>query len=255
MNSTLLNVQAIFRSIDGEANGYAGAGQPSTFIRLRGCPLRCSYCDTKYAQGDDSGADVGALGMMSSEDILQKVMKYPGQKVTLTGGDPLFQLPQVMELIGALLTAQYDITVETNGSIPIRSCGLHLLPRVSAPSEAGVGGHGSIRFVVDYKLPSSGMEEYMDGTMVWHDLTSYDIMKFVISDDRDFKRAVRVIRQHPYCRARMVFSPTIDLTAKEPMAWPAELASRLVQEHSLPCDINYSLQVHKMLWPHATTER
>lgn len=254
MKPSLLRVQAIFRSIDGEANGYAGAGQPTTFIRLRGCNLRCAYCDTKYAQEDDSGAGVGALGLMTVEDILRKAMEYPGRKATLTGGDPLIQLPHVTELIGAMLQAHFNITVETNGSIPIRSCALHLLPRVPVPSGVGVAGHGSIRFVVDYKLPSSGMEEHMNGTL-WHDLTSYDVMKFVISDDEDFDKAVKVIRDHSYCRASMVFSPAIDLTAKEPMAWPAELASRLVQDHYLPCNINYSLQVHKVLWPHATTER
>lgn len=252
MKQPPLMVQAIFRSIDGEANGYIGAGQLSTFIRLRGCNLRCTYCDTKYAQEQDSGD--GALGMMSPEEILQKVMEHPGRKVTLTGGDPLVQLPQVMGLIGELLHAHFNITVETNGSIPIRRCALHLLPRVPVPSGVGVEGHGSIRFVVDYKLPSSGMESHMSSSM-WLDLTPYDVMKFVISNDEDFDRAVLVIRNHSYCKAKMVFSPAIDPTASDPMAWPSQLASRLVEDHFLPCNINYSLQIHKVLWPHATTER
>lgn len=258
MKQTPLMVQAIFRSIDGEANGYIGAGQLSTFIRLQGCNLRCTYCDTKYAQKMSS--EDGALGRMFPEEILRKVKEYPGRKVTLTGGDPLVQLPQVMDLIGELLQAGFNITVETNGSIPIRRCALHLLPRVPVPFGVGVKGHGSIRFVVDYKLPSSGMEAHMNTSIwydssIWHDLTPYDVMKFVISDDKDFDRAVMVIRKHSYCKAKMVFSPVIDPTAKDPMAWPSQLASRLVEDQSLPCDISYSLQIHKVLWPHATTER
>lgn len=254
MKPTQLAVQAIFRSVDGEANGYFGAGQPTTFIRLRGCNLRCTYCDTTYAQEEDSGASVGALGLMTPEEILRKTMDFPGRKVTLTGGDPLVQLPGVTDLIGELLQARFDIAIETNGSIPVRRCGLHLLPRVPVRSGVGVAGHGSLRFVVDYKLPSSGMEDQMNGTL-WHDLTEYDVMKFVISDDVDFERALKVIRDHSYCKARMVFSPAINLNADNPMEWPAELASRLLKHHNLPCNINYSLQIHKVLWPNATTER
>jgi len=80
-------------------------------------------------------------------------------------------------------------------------------------------------------------------------------MKFVISDDVDFERALKVIRDHSYCKAVMVFSPAVDLTADNPMEWPAELATKLVQNQNLPCKINYSLQIHKVLWPNATTER
>lgn len=245
-----LNVQSIFRSIDGEINGYVGAGQPSTFIRLRGCNLRCTYCDTVYALEKDFREDELASpgtfpGPMTSQEIIQLVQAFPGRKVTLTGGEPLFQLPYVTELIGDLLDRQYDITVETNGSIPIRRCGLHLLPRVSR-----IGQSGSVRFVVDYKLPSSRMEHAMDDS-IWMDLSSYDVMKFVISDNDDYFRAISVVQDHAYCRANMVFSPAINPSTPS-TSWPTELAERVALADSR---ISFSLQLHKILWPNSTTER
>jgi len=237
---SVLNVQSIFRSLDGEVNGYAGAGQLSTFIRLSGCNLRCQYCDSVYAQ-DSAHA---SLGCMSVEEILQELDGFPGRKVTLTGGEPLTQAPQVVELLGQLLRLKYEVTVETNGSVSLRKIGLWCFPRT---------GDGSVRFVVDYKLPSSGMEDYMDKT-IWHDLTEYDVVKFVVSDDCDFDRAISIIRKYSLCKASMFFSPAINSLAEHPMEWPAALVDRLIKEHDLP-RINYNLQIHKVLWPNATRER
>jgi len=236
-----LDVQSIFRSIDGEVNGYAGAGQPSTFVRLSGCNLRCRYCDTVYAQ-DSAHA---SLGSMSVEEILQELDGFPGRKVTLTGGEALTQAPQVAELLGQLLRLRYEVTVETNGSISLRKTGLWCFPRT---------GDGSVRFVVDYKLPSSGMEDYMDKT-IWQDLTEYDVVKFVVSDNCDFDRAVSIIRSQGSCKASVSFSPAIDPLAENPMDWPSALADRLATEHHLPRTICYNLQIHKVLWPNATRER
>ena len=253
-NPSMLHVYSIFRSIDGEANGYNGVGQPSTFIRLRGCNLQCFYCDTKYAS---FGNNTGALGALTIEDILGRVVSFPGHKITLTGGEPLTQLPETLELISALLECGYSITVETNGSIPIRRYGLKNLPRVVTRSSTGVVEYGSVRFVVDYKLPSGGTKGPINHgfNTLWHDLTSYDVVKFVIADDTDFDTALKVIHDNAFCKAQMVFSPAIDLTLDNPMEWQAELATKLFNCRYLPAKINYSLQIHKVLWPNATTER
>jgi len=98
------------------------------------------------------------------------------------------------------------------------------------------------------------MEDRMVGEN-WHDLTEYDVVKFVISDRVDLDRALEVVQDHEYCKALMVFSPAIDLTAANPMEWPATLATKLLEDHNLPCKIHYSLQIHKVLWPGATNER
>jgi len=234
-----LNVRAIFHSIDGEANGFGGAGQLTTFIRLSGCNLRCHYCDTKYAQELESGL------WMTVDEIVRKVGR--SRKITLTGGEPL--IPSRREAVRSLLRQlnchSVDITIETNGTqMPIREFNLR---------------RDSIRYVVDYKLPSSGMMKYMKVPDLFYALRDIDVVKFVISDEEDYKVAKSVIKKYfqpcedeQYCRARIVFSPMIE-DQKDYTGWPRQLAELLMQDNLW--DVQYSLQVHKVLWPNAKQER
>ena len=101
-----LRIVSIFDSVDGEANAFAGAGQPSTFIRLAGCNLRCSFCDTKYSYGD--GLEMG---------LDQAVEQVRLPHVTITGGEPLLQAADVRTLCQALVVGGKTVTIETNGTI------------------------------------------------------------------------------------------------------------------------------------------
>jgi 7-carboxy-7-deazaguanine synthase len=200
---------------------------------------------------------------MYTEAILDKVDHLPGRKVTLTGGDPLYHLPWILELIERLLQSSYEVTIETNGSYPIRRYGFNNMPRVATVKRQGactqqqLSGYGSVRFVVDYKLPSSEMEDKMVKEN-WLDLTKYDVVKFVIGTGEDFERALEVIGLNNHCKAQMVISPAIDLTAEDPMEWPREVAQRLLDLRSQSAffgagkKLHYSLQIHKILWPDAT---
>lgn len=239
-----LNVQAIFDSIDGEENAFDGAGQLTTFIRLKGCNFHryggCSYCDTKYAQNPKPE------NWMTIDEIVQQI-HFP--KVTITGGEPMMQREGVVELLSRLIT-KHKVTVETNGS--------QLLPVLYAYSPE------YIRFVVDYKLESSGMLEHMN-SKIFKNLRAIDVIKFVITDEYDYKYALTVIGQNHNWIAKKVFSPAVrikwvlDGPQRHPAQksvidnrWPRQLAEMMIRDK---VDAQFSLQLHKILWPGAREER
>lgn len=226
----MLDVESIFNSIDGEANGFFGAGQLTTFIRLRGCNLRCTYCDTLYAQ--EPGEKI-----MTIQDIVE----HPNllNKVTITGGEPLLQ-SDCPKLIWDLIKAGKKVSVETNGSI---------IP----PPFCGPLRESSLRYIVDYKLPSSGMEKEMWPSALV-DLRKYDIIKFVIGDMHDYYIARGLIHDNPDWKAIKVFSPAIE-DEKNYTGWAQQLADQMVQDADTVGEIHYSLQIHKVLWPNSLVEK
>ena len=251
-----LNVQAIFDSIDGEENGFGGAGQLVTFIRLKGCNLNCKWCDTSYAQSSKPE------NWMTIDEIVQQV-HFP--KVTITGGEPLLQKEGVEELCNRLVyhlnNKHYArVSIETNGTIQ--------------PTYF----HADVRYIVDYKLPSSGMVEYMKAS-AFYALRYCDVIKFVISDEADYNHAKRLIQMHLSWGAKKVFSPAFGVTFNVPickkcnghevhngkcyncgvranivfdMDWPRRLAEMMIRDK---VDAQFSLQLHKILWPGAKEER
>ena len=229
----MLNVEAIFNSIDGEYNGFRGAGELTTFIRLKGCNLKCSFCDTAYSQG----AGEGKLGYLSILDIYEYRML---KKVTITGGEPLFQ-EKCADLIESLLQTGHQITVETNGSI--------LIPKFHPSLRARAGGF--LSYVVDYKLPSSGVHKEMKEE-IFTKLRGVDVIKFVIADLHDFNVALNFIASHSLL-AKLVFSPAIE-DQNDYTGWPSELAILMIDRAEELRDISYSLQIHKVLFPNFKIE-
>ena len=166
-------VNSIFNSIDGEVN-YYGQGMLTTFIRLQGCNLKCSYCDTPQAQNKTK-----APFKMTPAEIVKEVHRLQGNKVTITGGEPLEQRKELIRLVEIFnRTRGYDfrVTIETNGSKSLK------------------GISDMACWVVDYKLPGSGMEEAMK-----HEAFSYlgqqDVVKFVIQNKEDFNKAIQTIEE------------------------------------------------------------
>lgn len=251
-----LNVQAIFDSIDGEENAFGGAGELTTFIRLKGCNLRCGYCDTKYSQ------EAKPENWMTVDEAIQQI-HFP--KVTITGGEPLLQKEALEELCNRLRyysnNKQYSrVSIETNGSI---------LPTYFTHD---------IRYVVDYKLPSSGVTKHMKSS-TFYALRYEDVIKFVISDIEDYEYAKRQIQMHTCWGAKKVFSPALGVLEDESvcrkcnghevhdgkcyncktkasvrfsMDWPRQLAEMMIRDR---VRAQYSLQLHKILWPGAKEER
>ena len=214
MRYLLMIVNEIFDSIEGEGKR---TGQLVTFIRLAGCNLRCSYCDTDYALKRCDGDNL---------PIPQIVDKVGYQNVTITGGEPLFH-PQCDKLVSALLMDRHIVNIETNGSIPLE--GLLALKRISS---------GKLFFTMDYKLPSSGMCHEMHLPNLAH-LTETDVLKFVVGDHQDLLHMVSVLNDNPV-RAQIYISPVfgqIDLR---------EIVD-FMKLHNI-VNAKVQIQLHKIIW-------
>jgi 7-carboxy-7-deazaguanine synthase len=205
----MLNVCEIFKSLQGEST-YAG--ELCSFVRLSGCNLRCSYCDTAYAlQPGDS---------MSVEECCAAVEALECGLVEVTGGEPLLQ-PETPDLCGRLIEAGHTVLVETNGSLDIGKI----------PSAC-------VR-IVDVKCRGSGMESsfYMGNIGL---LTSRDQVKFVISDSRDFDWSLDFIKSKNLLkRCTVIFSPNTNALK------PKELAEWIIQTN---VPVRLGLQLHKIIW-------
>lgn len=208
--SASLRITEIFYSLQGES---ATAGQPTVFIRLTGCPLRCQYCDTAYAF---SGGVVYDL-----EQVLKEVASYMPQYVTVTGGEPLAQ-GACSELLKALCDAGYMVSLETSGAMDI----------------AGVDKR--VVIVMDLKTPASAeMHRNMESNI--EKLKPEDQLKFVICNREDYLWAKNKIEEYQLSDkvADVLFSPS-----KEEM--PARELAEWILEDRL--QVRFQIQLHKYLW-------
>jgi 7-carboxy-7-deazaguanine synthase len=204
-----LKITEIFHSIQGE--GLA-AGVPTVFVRLTGCPLRCSYCDTAYAF---TGGEY-----MQLPAILSRVAAFATSHVTVTGGEPLAQAG-CLELLSALCDAGHQVSLETSGALDVAAVDRRVVR------------------VLDLKTPSSG--ECARNLYANLDLLQAgDQVKFVLTDRADYDWAVETARRHDIAsRACVLFSPAFGLLDAATLAdWM--LADRL--------PFRLQLQLHKLLW-------
>ena len=205
-----------FVSINGEA---AHAGELAVFLRFTGCNLQCSYCDTAWANAQDAPCTV-----YTTQELCEYVRETGVKNVTLTGGEPLLQ-KDLPELLKALHALGVRTEIETNGSMPIAE----LAKIAERPS-----------FTLDYKCPSSGMENFML-TKNYLYLTRDDCVKFVVGSMRDLERAKEVIDAHHLTeRCRVFFSPVFGNFD------PKEFVS-FMQEHCMN-GVRLQLQLHKFIW-------
>lgn len=206
-----MKVVEIFKSIDGEGKR---AGLPTTFIRLHGCNLSCSYCDSKYACIGDEYTE------MTVEQITQSVLDLGVNSVTVTGGEPLIH-DDIKCLLENLNYFGFDVNVETNGSQNIFA---YRFPHVW--------------FTVDYKCPTSSMTDQMNPYLFEHQLRSNDVLKFVVGSEEDMNVALQVIEKYrPNCS--IYFSPVFGFDAKKIVEF--------MMEHELyHCKVQ--LQLHKYIW-------
>ncbi len=167
----------IFETVEGEGTR---AGFPTVFVRLFGCNLRCTWCDTKY-----SYPPAEAEFVMSVDEIVSKATCFGAKHLCLTGGEPLLYGDKSAALIEALAgTGRYeDIHIETNGAIELEP----FIRRITSPN---------VRYIMDYKLPDSGEEDKM-ATANFALLRKQDELKFVIGSDRDFEAAKAVLERYP----------------------------------------------------------
>lgn len=208
-----MRVVEIFTSIEGEGKR---AGKLCTFIRLAGCNLRCSYCDTKYAQQHDDGHS------MSVPEILKEVDRISiGRLVTLTGGEPLIH-ENVDELIQELMLAGYHVNVETNGTVA---------PRLLSQGD-------KLFYTMDYKCYSSGQSEMMSMNNI-DMLTDNDVLKFVVGDQADMFLAAKVMSE-------LTNSPKIYLSPVFGKIDPKQIVDFMKTYNLFDCTVQ--VQLHKVIW-------
>lgn len=204
-----------FISINGEGSK---AGQLAAFIRFQGCNLNCSYCDSKYANSDDA-----KYSLMTEEEIINYLNENKIKNVTLTGGEPLLQ-KNIKSLIFELLKLNYNVEIETNGSVNIKPFINDLRPI----------------FTLDYKAPSSLMENYMNEKN-YNYLTKDDVVKFVVGNQKDLITAKDIIDKYDLInKAQVYFSPIYGQID------PKEIVAFMI-ENQLN-GVNFQLQLHKYIW-------
>lgn len=200
-----MKVNEIFFSIDGEGKR---AGQLAAFIRLTGCNLRCSYCDTKYSF--DEGRE------MSAEKIFDAVKNF--RNVTLTGGEPLIQ--DCHELLTRL--ESHEVNIETNGSIELSE---YLK-------------YANAFFTMDFKCYSSGTYDAMNyGNLKI--LRENDVLKFVVGDESDLILAEKICTEYKP-KAQIYISPVFGKI--EPLQIVEFIKRRHLENWKL------QLQLHKFIW-------
>lgn len=216
-----MNVNEMFVSINGECC-HTHQGSLTTFIRFEGCNLKpCSYCDTQYSCNGDK------FTKMSPTAIRKELKKLECKNITVTGGEPLIQKGIVSLLNELVYDNSYNVSVETNGSIP--------LPSV----------HGSFNFswVMDFKLPSSGNFEKMCGANISR-LTSNDFVKFVVGTQEDFDTAMRMIPLFLKAnKPKIVLSPVF----KNGKANNKLVMQMINNKYLRYIGAIYSLQIHKIV--------
>jgi 7-carboxy-7-deazaguanine synthase len=216
-----LLINEIFFSIQGESSR---AGCPCVFVRLRGCHLRCTYCDTEYAFNEGERRSI--------DSIVDEVTSHPTSLVEITGGEPLLQAP-VHELITRLCDLDLTVLIETSGACDIAPCD----PR-------------SIR-ILDLKTPASGEVDRNDWSNIER-LTDRDEVKFVVVDRADYEWARGVIEQHDLTRRchAVLMSPVFEQAVGEEITGAAALSPQDLAEWVLAdgLDVRMQLQLHKFIW-------
>ncbi|MCK6407920.1 7-carboxy-7-deazaguanine synthase QueE [Thauera sp.] len=204
-----LRITEIFASLQGESSRV---GLPTVFVRLTGCPLRCTWCDTAYAF---SGGNTRTL-----DDILAEVASHGLRHVCVTGGEPLAQ-KGCLALLSALCEAGYEVSLETSGALDI------------AEVDARVAR------IVDLKAPGSGelaRNRYENIPL----LRAHDELKIVLADAADYDWARQQIAEHRLAeRCSVLLSPVAGALE------PATLAEWILRDR-LP--VRFQLQLHKILW-------
>lgn len=203
-----LKVCEIFKSIQGESTF---AGSVCSFVRLSGCNLRCTYCDTRYAfsQGEEVQID----------SIIESVKKHDTRLVEITGGEPLIQ-QHTPDLCKEFLQLGYTVMVETNGS-----CDISILP---------AGCHR----IVDVKCPYSGVSNAFLSSNL-DVLTNKDELKYVISNESDFDWALKHVLTHNLQNITILFSPNTNCIST------SELASLILNKKA---QVRLGVQLHKLIW-------
>jgi 7-carboxy-7-deazaguanine synthase len=206
----MLKINEIYHSIQGESTS---AGRTCVFIRLTYCNLRCTYCDTEYAfyEGKD----------MSVQQVIDEIEKYKCKLVEITGGEPLVQMDECIDLMHKLCDLGYEVMIETGGSLSIKEI------------------DSRVKIIMDLKCPSSGMEKKNLYENVQY-LKSTDELKFVIGNREDYEWSVEKLNKyHLQGKCEILFSVVFGELE------PVDLVNWILEDK---LDVRFQLQMHKYIW-------
>jgi len=211
------NVVEKFVSINGEGQR---SGELAVFIRLAKCNLRCNYCDTIWANEENA-----AVTPMTEEDIYNYILDTKVKNITLTGGEPLLDR-EVKDLIEYIVKDRsLFLEIETNGSIDLN------LFRVDVKN---------LSFTMDYKGPSSEMEEFMF-MKNFETISPLDTIKFVVGDYNDLLKAKEIIEKYDLInRCSVYFSSVYKKIELDEIV-------EFMKEFKLN-GVRLQLQMHKFIW-------
>ena len=219
-----MHIIEIYKSVQGESTF---AGLPCIFVRLAGCNLRCTWCDSEYTFS-------GGV-KMPQEEVLAEVRRLaPVKLVEITGGEPMLQEREVVPFIQQLLDENYTVLIETSGERPLKS-----LP-------------AAVHKIVDVKCPGSGE----GGTFLLENLktlSEHDEVKFVIADRADYEFAREFTRKHGLAQVvkAVLFSPAFrkdagpERDAANCLLDPRELVEWILEDG---LNVRLGLQIHKFIW-------
>jgi 7-carboxy-7-deazaguanine synthase len=206
----MLKINEIYHSIQGESTH---AGRPCVFVRLTYCNLRCSYCDTEYAfyEGKD----------LSVQQVIDEVEKYNCKLVEITGGEPLVQMDECLELMNRLCELGYEVLIETGGSLLIKDIDQR------------------VKIIMDLKCPSSEMEKKNLYENILY-LKQTDELKFVIGNREDYDWSVEQIRKYNL-NGKCIILFSVVFGELEPV----QLVNWILEDK---LDVRFQLQMHKYIW-------
>ena len=213
-----MKINEIFKSLQGEST-YSGF--PCTFVRLTGCNLRCSWCDTKYSY--EEGIE------LTVEEVVKKIESFDTEIIEFTGGEPLLQKDELLKVIYKIIAKNSEqklkrkILLETNGSISLEK-----IPE-------------SVVKIVDIKLPSSNEGKSFDYNNLKL-LNKTDEIKFVVSDKKDYNTMKSIIKE----KKLNSICDNILVSKVSNSDFPHSDLTDLIIKDSL--NVRYQLQIHKYIW-------
>ena len=214
----------IYKSVQGESSH---TGRPCIFVRLAGCNLRCSWCDSEYTF-------TGGYKLSEDEVVAEIAKLAPVKLVEFTGGEPLLQERELIPLMNRLLAQGYELMIETSGERPVDS-----VPK-------------AVHKIVDVKCPGSGESGRFRMTNL-ASLTERDELKFVITNRDDYEFAREFIRDNELERRGVQLllspafskSPSLERSTANCLLDPRELVEWMLADG---LNARLSLQIHKYVW-------
>ena len=219
-----MQITEIYRSIQGESSF---AGLPCTFVRLTGCNLRCTWCDSEYTFTGGR--------KMPAEQVEAEVRRLsPSGLVEITGGEPMLQERELVSFMQTLLAGGYTVLLETSGERPLAA-----VPR-------------AVHKIVDVKCPGSGEGGKFDMANLTA-LNRGDEVKFVLASRQDYEFAREFAREHGLedIAGGVIFSPAFrkdagaERDASQCLLDPRALADWIVADGQ---NVRLGLQIHKFIW-------